>query len=135
MIPNRGILSLTSNIIAINVGFFVIICAVGTYLLAINLAVSTFQPSLLTKTHLSAFFLGLWMVARVFSGFIHAFIDDSVVRLISITALQGVLAVSSAYSAPMARYKASLTCIVFGHIVRFFLYLIVLFEALFPELL
>jgi hypothetical protein len=130
----KGILFLTSTILTINIGFFTLFCAIGTYLLAICLAKSTFQPSLLIKSQFSIFFLGIWMTARVFSGFIHAFIDDPTIRLITITVLQGLLAISSGYSAPMARYKASLLSIVFGHIVRFFLYLFVLFEILFPEL-
>jgi hypothetical protein len=134
VIPNRGILSYISIILSINIGFIAIICAICTYFLALSWTSSNFRPTLLLKRHNSCYYLMFWLVARMISGFIHAYIDDALQRITFLVLLQGVLASLSCCFVSLARYKTSLTIVVFGYIIRFLLYLVAWLEILFPEL-
>lgn len=73
------------------------------------------------------------MLAKFSLGVVHAFIDDNFVRLSCLVLIQILIAFTSVCSGQFARYKFSLTFMVFGQIVRFLLYLVALFEVIYPK--
>jgi hypothetical protein len=75
LVPDRGILSYVSILITIHIGFIAIFCAISTYFLAISIAISTFKPTLLLRKHSSCLLQAIFLIVRVVSGFIHAFIE------------------------------------------------------------
>jgi hypothetical protein len=130
-----GTLSLISIILAVTINFLAIVCAVVTYFIALKWANSKFQPALLKKHHQSCYYLGTWMITRFFSGFAHAYIDNKIERLSFLLSLQILMVFTSAHSGLIARFKFSLTFMVYGQIVRLLLYLLALFEVAFPEMI
>jgi hypothetical protein len=132
-VPNRGILSYVSIILSIKIGFIAIICSICLYFLSLRWAKSSFELSFfLRKGPRACCLLSIWLAIRMLLGFIHAYLDDSAIRQVLITILQGSIVVLSGFAAPLAKYKTILSVVIYGHIGRFLLYFIALMEIIFP---
>lgn len=77
-------------------------------------------------------FLGFWLYSKIVCGFVHAFVDNPIQRILYVVLIQGLRALTSVLAAPYARYKSSFINMIFGQIIRFVLYLFLLLETAFP---
>jgi hypothetical protein len=72
----KGAITIVSVFISLSVGLLSLLCSFLTYYFGFYWAVKTFKSSILRRTRAASIFLTIWLLSRVFSGFIHAFIDD-----------------------------------------------------------
>lgn len=132
--PQPGLVALLSRVVALLVLFVTLVCALCLYYLSLRWANRSFRPSLLRKTRRAAGFLSFWLACRVLSGFMNAAVDEARLRMALVVALQAAVVVSYVASAPHARYKTSLACVVVGHVMRLALYVVALCELVWGSL-
>jgi hypothetical protein len=129
--PMSG-LDILSQIFAVIVLFFAVICSVGLFLMAHLIACSLFKPPTLLRFVSSYKFLGIWTVTRFLAGFVHATIDDPLLRISLLLALQFIVTFTTMLSWSQTRFKTPHSILIFGQVVRFTLYSFICLEVIFP---
>jgi hypothetical protein len=131
--PMSG-LGILSQLLAVIVLFLAVICSCGLFLMAHSIACNLFKPPTLLRFVSSYKFLGIWTASRFLAGFVHAYIDDPLIRISLLLALQLMIAASTLLSCHCTRFKTPHIALVIGQLTRLILYSLVCLEVAFPQL-
>jgi hypothetical protein len=123
-----------SQFLAVTSLFIAVICSCSLLPVAHSIACRLFRPPSLLRAIESYKFFVIWAGLRFIAGYIHATIDNSLLRISFLLALQMTMAISTILSWPCTRYKTPHTTLIIGQIARLLLYLLICLEVIFPSL-
>lgn len=100
------------------------------YLLSWKWARKTFRSPFLRRRFNAFKILSLWICIKGTEGFIHAFIDDSLIRISTLLVLQSCMIISLVICGffRFPQYKISYTLMTAGYIFKLALYFILMIE-------
>jgi hypothetical protein len=126
--------ALLSEVLAVIALFIATFCSSGLLLLFHSSACPLFKPPTLLRAMPSYKFFAIWTVSRFLAGYVHATIDDPLMRICLLLGLQLIVFISTLASWHCTRFKTPHTALIFGQVIRLTLYLLICLEVLFPEL-